>query len=340
LSGDESIPPAEAVQHDRLRVLLVIARPGGVHDVRYRSIGAPLLASVAGCADVVFLRPPTLDALAAHLTDARSAGDPYTVVHFDVHGELADQGTVVLERPRGGVHRVPAAEVARVLANVGVPVVVLNACESGAVARAIDTAVATRLVTEGVPAVVAMGYRMLVDAAADFTAAFYGHLVRGGDVTSAVGAARARLHAAGSGQWLVPVYYRRHENRFVRTWGRRQAVAAASGQDAPVGRDDAILTLERATQRDRVVLLHGMAGIGKTTVARMFADWWGCTGGADRTRRFRRPHAGAGGRARQRAVRRRCRSGSGRASRPARVGWLRRGSIFAGSSTWIRLVRR
>jgi len=52
---------------------------------------------------------------------------------------------LLFEQPGGGAHPVPASEVAAVLAAARVPVVVLNACQSGAVGKAVEAAVATRL---------------------------------------------------------------------------------------------------------------------------------------------------------------------------------------------------
>src|SRR5262249_34034650 len=46
-----------------------------------------------------------------------------------------DQGVLVFEKPTGGPDHGPAAEVARILAAAEVPVVVLNACQSGAVGK-------------------------------------------------------------------------------------------------------------------------------------------------------------------------------------------------------------
>ena len=46
-----------------------------------------------------------------------------------------------------------------------------------------------------------------------------------------------------------------------------------------IGRDETLLALDRAFDRDRVVLLHAYAGAGKTTVAAEFARWYRDTGG-------------------------------------------------------------
>jgi len=47
------------------------------------------------------------------------------------------------------------------------------------------------------------------------------------------------------------------------------------------GRDETILALDRAFDRDEVVLLHAYAGSGKTSTAAEFARWYARTGGVE-----------------------------------------------------------
>ena len=76
------------------------------------------------------------------------------------------------------------------------PVVVLNACQSGAVGKELEAAVATRLLQEGIASVVAMAYTVYAVAAAEFMAAFYERLFAGDTVSAAVTAGRQRLFRA------------------------------------------------------------------------------------------------------------------------------------------------
>jgi hypothetical protein len=153
-----------AVGGERLRVLMVISRPRGAGDVGYRMIARPLLQrleAVRGQVDLVVLRPPRLERLREVLAGAQAVGEPFQVVHFDGHGVLAGaraagpgapwsyagdgEGTLVFEQPGGGSDPVVASEVARVLAGGRVPVVVLNACQSGALGKELESAVAILL---------------------------------------------------------------------------------------------------------------------------------------------------------------------------------------------------
>ena len=68
------------------------------------------------------------------------------------------------------------------LAEGKVPVVVLNACQSGAVGKELEASVATALLKAGCAAVVAMAYSVYAVAAAEFMAAFYESLFAGESV--------------------------------------------------------------------------------------------------------------------------------------------------------------
>src|SRR5215472_3244757 len=74
---------------DRLRVLLVICRPGGRADVPFRSVASRLVrggAEQMEGLDLDVLRPATFSRLSQVLRTAHRAGRPYHVVHFDGHG--------------------------------------------------------------------------------------------------------------------------------------------------------------------------------------------------------------------------------------------------------------
>jgi tetratricopeptide (TPR) repeat protein len=332
------LPPGES-----LRVLMVIARPEGIKDVGYQMVARPLLErlqAVRGQVALEVLRPPTLDALEDQLRRAaEKEGRPYHVLHFDGHGVLQrgtggsfalptfphdryraqGEGYVVFEKATGGDEAVAAEHFARLVRTGRVPLVVLNACQSGAMSEAAEAAVATRLLMEGAASVVAMGYSVYAVAAAEFMAAFYQALFEGKTVAAAVDAGRERLARRSERpspkgplplkDWMVPVHYRRGTIAFpqlkatparpglsfdaaldrMRQAPKPETTAAAAvpaeGSIEPVGRfvgrDSFLYTLERACRYDRAILVHGPGGTGKTELAKAFARWWRDTGGLE-----------------------------------------------------------
>ncbi|WP_143204108.1 CHAT domain-containing protein, partial [Streptomyces kebangsaanensis] len=237
-----------------LRVLMVISRPLGAGDVGYQMIARPLLRrleAVRGQVELTVLRPPTLERLDEVLQEAREAGKPFQIVHFDGHGAFGEvpgagpapepwtfqgpgpQGMLAFEKPGGGQDLVPAESAARVLARAQVPVVVLNACQSAAMGAQVEAAVATRLLQEGAKAVIAMAYSVYAVAAAEFMSAFYERLFAGDRVAEAVAVGRSRLarrslrpSAKGMlalADWMVPVLYARSEVAFPDLWSSRSA---------------------------------------------------------------------------------------------------------------------
>jgi tetratricopeptide (TPR) repeat protein len=329
-------PQARAASGKRLRVLMVIARPQGLEDVGYRMVARPLLErleAVRGQVDLEVLRPPTFEVFQRTVREAANAGEPYQIVHFDGHGVLAGRrrggglggplqygvdptaGLLLFEAEGGGEDRVSAAAFARVVREGGVPVVVLNACQSGALGEQTEAAIATRLLQDGAASVVAMGYSVYVVAAAEFMAAFYEALFASDSIGAAVTAGRQRMfdrqeRPSPKGpmrlqDWMVPVHYLQRDLRFpdlqATSKVRRQRLSLdavldkmrdrPSGEDgrgdvlAPVGRfvgrDDVFYRLELATRLQRVVVVHGPGGTGKTELAKAFGRWLRDTGGLD-----------------------------------------------------------
>jgi tetratricopeptide (TPR) repeat protein len=326
------------VPEGKLRVLMVIARPEGEADVGYQMIARPLLErldAVGGKVDLVVLRPPTLDALVRTLSEASAKGTPFHLVHFDGHGKQGErwfpssgsgdwylgqpgEGVLVFEKPGGGADPVPASAVARVLRDAKVPVVVLNACQSGAIGKDLEAAIATRLMQEGTASVVAMSYSVYAVAAAEFMTAFYERLFAGDPVSAAVTAGRkwmadhnwrpSRRGDMPLEDWLVPVHYLRRDVSFSQAVSPRSGPLSLDEQDEEVGRsrparfsgegsraeidpagefigrDWLTCQLEVAARLQRVVVLHGPGGTGKTELAKGFGRWWRDTGGVDDSR--------------------------------------------------------
>jgi tetratricopeptide (TPR) repeat protein len=350
-------PPGEGAT--TLRILLVICRPGGADDVPFRSVASHLVRvsdDAREAFDLDVLRPPTFAKLGQVLRAARDQGRPYHVVHFDGHGtwtdldQAADVGgasglsQIRYGDPRGGAHGyllfedpdapgnvryVNGPELGDLLAQAGVPVLVLNACRSAhaelaatpeEAAREVDATVgdpharvraygslAQEVIDAGVAGVVAMRYTVYVVTAARFVGELYASLLAGHELGEAVSRGRAHLaedpirevslRPLALQDWMVPVVYESAPLPVVATPSSSQVVItipqAATGKRQPeaetrlpgppevgfYGRDETLLALDRAFDTQQIVLLHALAGAGKTTTAAEFARWYQRTGG-------------------------------------------------------------
>ncbi|MEL6230645.1 MAG: CHAT domain-containing protein, partial [Cyanobacteria bacterium J06627_3] len=190
-----------------INVLMVIARPDEESDVGYRTISRPLIEAIQQAqlrVNVELLRPGTFEALSAHLEKKEGY---YHIVHFDTHGGLMNyeqyQAGKKLNRytyqlsdysgtkaflflegvQKGQANPIDAQKLADLLTNKGIPICILNACQSAKQlqasedkAIAVETSLGSQLISAGVQMVVAMGYTVTVSAAALMMAKLYGQL--------------------------------------------------------------------------------------------------------------------------------------------------------------------
>ncbi|MDJ0899540.1 MAG: CHAT domain-containing protein [Xenococcus sp. MO_188.B8] len=218
----------------------------------------------------------------------------------------AGQGVLVFEKADGSPEEVSATRIAQSLADCRVPIFVLNACQSGKAGQDPFSSVATRLVALGAKGVVAMAYSVYAEAAKHFIGRLYEQLVLGENLSTAMAGGRRetlnkRDRPSPKGwlplqDWMVPVLYQQESytpfpKRELATsledimQGFAGAIpqedrASQSPMDLPevgtygfIGRDYEILRLERAFRQNKVVLLKGMGGVGKTELAKGFARW-------------------------------------------------------------------
>ena len=297
---------------DKLNILLVIARPYGEQDIGLRTIARPLLQSLANIRQKVklkVLRPPSFEQFERELNGNKGF---YHIVHFDGHGDFdpnsigfqhtlgtAGQGLLVFEKNDGSPDIVTAAQIAQNLADCRVPIFVLNACKSAQEGEEKFSSVASRLVSLGAKGVVAMAYSVYAEAAKHFMGRLYGELAAGATLDSAVAAGRRDvlnkpLRPSPKGDkplqdWLVPVLYQQEAytpfiptntdtdvldlEAFLEPTVSNLVGFPKEGAYGFVGRDYDILRLERGFRQNNIVLLQGMAGVGKTELACGFARW-------------------------------------------------------------------
>jgi CHAT domain len=144
--GRDPQPIPDSLPKDRVNILLIVARPYGDGDVRFRSLARPLVEMIEReglRAHVEMLRPPTFDQLRKHLRERRGH---YHILHFDGHGAYnveaqasggftlqGPEGKLVFETEEGDPDAIPAEKLSALLRECAVPGVVLNACQSAMV---------------------------------------------------------------------------------------------------------------------------------------------------------------------------------------------------------------
>jgi len=142
-----------------VRILMVTCRPLGAGFIDPRSIATPLMDALDGLPgqfEVEFLRPPTLKALDNRLRDKQKP--QVHIVHFDGHG-VYDRGVglgfLLFEDDEHEKHMVDAEQLGTLLNQSGIPLMVLNACQSAQPdERNPFASVAARLIESGVGGVV------------------------------------------------------------------------------------------------------------------------------------------------------------------------------------------
>jgi tetratricopeptide (TPR) repeat protein len=307
-----TIPPT-VKKKQTFNILLVISRPGGPgNDIPFQSTARPLVELFRQHGDRIHLdvlRPPTFEQLAKVL---REKPNFYHVLHFDGHGVFPDdsQGVLLFEGENGQGRLVTGQELGKVLAAYRVPIVLLDACQSGMTSpESIYASVGNQLLKAGACGVVAMAYSVYVSTSARFMRTLYEGLVNGEELGRAVMLARHELCAHPQRQspigeidlqdWIVPISFEAAPVQVMpRQTGKRRVVLSLPKKSSDkecaeadniwreplygfVGRDDVIHELERAFRTQTTILLTGMAGVGKTEAVKGFVRWLSETGGLD-----------------------------------------------------------
>ena len=338
----KSIQPATIAANVKespiVNLLVVTARPNAEQDVGYRTISRPLVEAIRNAklrVNIELLRPGTYEALSRHL-EAKGNGY-YHIVHFDVHGALKtyedfQQGVennrylydarygrdkeikpydglkayLALEgNAKGEYDLVEASEIANLLTGKGIPVCILNACQSGKQLNQSETednretSLGSRLMNAGMQMVVAMSYSVTVTAAEIVMREIYTHLFDNQDLNEAIRLGRRELYNRKQRKayynteieledWLLPVTYCNGEIDFnLREFTPEEEEQYYLNLDSQykfveptysfVGRDIDILLIEKALLRHNILLLQGMGGTGKTTLLNHLREWWQVT---------------------------------------------------------------
>ena len=153
-----------------------------------------------------------------HLTRSRLQGllrQRFHVWHFAGHGGFSrdnKNGVLFFEDKAGQRDAVSAPELRVLLANSGVRLIVLDACESGSAMMAPFRSIGPALTASSVPAVVAMQFKVPEESTTAFAGEFYAALAEGHPIDACVTEGRkAVMGATGLRRpdWGIPVVYTR-----------------------------------------------------------------------------------------------------------------------------------
>lgn len=198
----------------------------------------------------------------------------YDSLHFDGHGF---PGFLLFESESGEAHPLASDLFARLLRESGVQLVVLSACNSLEVTRSLQDL--------GVPAVVGMREEVRPETAAVFMRDFHATLTRGRTIRRAFEEGKKAIATHFGIQPTdenIPILLSKDDNQkfHVAGDGGFRLISqpfAPAGLPAKrpefVGREAEIVEINEVLGQERIILLRGEGGIGKTALAREVAAW-------------------------------------------------------------------
>ncbi|MBU7027350.1 MAG: tetratricopeptide repeat protein, partial [Theionarchaea archaeon] len=213
----------------------------------------------------------------------------WNIIHFVGHGFYDGEKTYILiEDDKRNRFSLPAEKVCDLFASRKKPNLILfNACESAQNPPEIYAGIPFTLLMRGFPAVIAMQYSVFVEVADTFVKYLYEYLGKT-PVDKAVSEARMVLHqkyGEDTISWFTPVLYVCGLNPILEF--EKGATAHPPEREKSVdfltdlpraemffGRKKYRIKIEKAffEKKKRIVLMTGIGGIGKSSLAREFAD--------------------------------------------------------------------
>ncbi len=165
-----------------------------------------------GIAQLHFLKAATLESF------AKALRNKVDVIHFIGHGGFSETGggCLVFENQFRESELVSVDRLGKLLEGKAIRLVVLNACQTAQTSASdISMGVAQGLVKIGIPAVLAMQFKILDESAVAFSKEFYTTLAETFQVDRAVSEARRKMFIhldSGRIDWGIPVLFMRKDD--------------------------------------------------------------------------------------------------------------------------------
>jgi len=213
-SLDSPLPTEPRPFRAPLRIMALMSNPQGTGTLNLDKERAGIEKSWARLpgVQVDFVRPVRSEIL------RELAGGNYHVIHYMGHGDFHAQkgGLLLFEKEDGSPDPISSDEFAMWLADEPLRLVFLNACKTGATNLHTSihpfAGVATALIRERIPAVVAMQFPISDVAAVTFAQTFYERIAQGLPVDAAVAEGRKALYSGKYAEWATPVLYLRSKD--------------------------------------------------------------------------------------------------------------------------------
>ena len=205
-----------------LRILALMSNPAGTAPLNLDKERARIEASWARLPGVKvdFLAPgnppgmrPTRSDLLKQVADAE-----YHVIHFMGHGDFSPEtgGLLMLQHEDGSGDPVTSEQLAAMVEDEPIRLFFLNACKTATTSPASSAhpfaGIATSLIRNGVPAVVAMQFPISDEAAVNFAQTFYERIAQRLPVDAAVAEGRKALYSNKNAEWATPVLFLRSKD--------------------------------------------------------------------------------------------------------------------------------
>jgi ATP/maltotriose-dependent transcriptional regulator MalT len=272
-----------------LRILAVLANPYDLPELNVAQERATIEEALApGIARGEVVLEVLEQATVAHINRTLRAFQPH-VFHFVGHGIFAqERACLALEDDQGQAYLVDEQIFREFFAgNQETRVAVLNACQSATLsASQPQVGLAPRLLQRQLSAVVAMQLPVRDSTALAFTHSFYHSLALGYGIDTAVAEARKGIFqetSTHSAEWGAPVLFMRARDG--RIFDLVQGVKSDKPEIPPppeparppavpgfVGRQTELDFYGAQLRRQRVAIIAGMAGVGKTSLAAVLAS--------------------------------------------------------------------
>lgn len=266
-------PPEPLTIKGPVKVLLVTANPSDLQNLNIISEEEYLRTALT---ELVENRRVTLrvthQVSRTELERQLSDFDPH-ILHFAGHGDHAKDGRrrLFLVDGDGQSQPIDDEDVQVLLQNSHVRLILLNACQTAAsISSNALTGVAPLLVEAGVPAVIGMQFAIPDETSITFMKTLYQSLVKGKPLDTAVTQARKTVFFQKEDKyfWGIPALFMRSPDGVLWSPLSSPVYQVPRKTGKLIGREKEIEKLgKEISAGGRIVVLHGIAGVGKTALA-------------------------------------------------------------------------